>query len=274
MISACLVIHNEEELLPRCLNSVKDTVDEIILVHDGECTDNSLNIANDFHCRIFIRDFIGEAEWHRPFSYNQAKGDWILQIDADEFLSEKLKTKLKKLTEAKNVDGYYFVWPYFDGINYIQKGPFAKTEKAALFRKSKMYLIGIAHEYPRSYGKIVHRQDLQLEHQPLVDNYTGQAFNNKWLRWAKLQAKQIVNVDVAPIFNISNRQVNPAFAYYKQMIKYPILNGIYETIKFLIIYFSRGLLFAGSKSWLIAYMELNYLWQVRLNLRRLKHEPK
>ena len=73
MISACLVIHNEEKLLKRCLESIKDVVDEIILVHDGECTDKSLNIANNFHSRIFIRDFIGEAEWHRPFSYEEAK---------------------------------------------------------------------------------------------------------------------------------------------------------------------------------------------------------
>ncbi len=58
-ISACLVIHNERVLLRRCLESIKHVVSEIIVVHDGECSDDSLKMAKEYGAKIFQRQFIG-----------------------------------------------------------------------------------------------------------------------------------------------------------------------------------------------------------------------
>lgn len=44
-ISACLVVRNEEAVIERCLESLAGVVDEIVLVHDGECEDRTLEIA-------------------------------------------------------------------------------------------------------------------------------------------------------------------------------------------------------------------------------------
>lgn len=270
-ISACLVVHNEEKLLRRCLQSVKDVVDEIIIVHDGECNDKSLEIAQKFGAKVFTREFVGEAEHHRPYSFEKAKGEWILQIDADEFLSEKAREGIPKLIEEKEIDAYSFLWPYPQKDGYIKRGPFAATLKPCLFRKEKMFMIGISHEYPRTYGVLAKRPDILLGHKPLYDNFTLKAFKKKWINWAKLQAKQIRDIKKAPTFNISEHTVKQGFSFYRFMLQHPILSGIKESLRFIVIYLTRGILWAGIRSWQIAFFELFYLWLVRLYLRKSKN---
>ncbi|EKE21767.1 MAG: hypothetical protein ACD_7C00134G0002 [uncultured bacterium] len=271
-ISACLVVHNEEKLLSRCLTSIKDVVNEIIVVHDGSCSDKSLEIAKKFGAKIFIRPYIGEAEYHRPFSYERVHGEWILQIDADEFLSEKLAKEIPSLVSAKNVDAYSFAWPYHDGKNYLQRGPFAKTVKPCLFRKEKMFMIGISHEYPRTYGVLRKRADLHLEHISGSDNLSKENLRHKWKKWATLGAKQILEIEKAPVFNITNLSSNPIYLYYVNMRNHPLLSGIVESLKFITIYLIRGILGADWYSFKIAGFEISYIWMVRKNLFKIKYE--
>ena len=124
-ISACLVVHNEEKVIKRCLESLKGTVDEIIIVHDGKCKDESLIIARKYKARVFIRDFIGEAEYHRPFAFKKARGDWILHIDADESLNMKIKNAIPALVKSNKCDAYVFAWPYPDKGGFMKYGPFS-----------------------------------------------------------------------------------------------------------------------------------------------------
>lgn len=270
-ISACLVIHNEEKFLPRCLESIKDVVAEIIVVHDGQCSDKSLEIAKKFGAKIFMRSFIGEAEYHRPFAFEQAKEHWILQLDADEFLSEKAKKEIAYLINQSDTDAYSFLWPYSINNICIKNGPFSKTLKPCLFRKEKLFMIGISHEYPRTYGRLVKRPDILLEHQPGYNNYTKVAFRNKWINWAKLQANQIFNIEKASVFNINNLLTNPIYKHYLSMRNFPLLSGIKEMLKFIVIYLTRGILWSELSSWKAAYFELRYLWLVRIYLRKLNH---
>jgi glycosyltransferase involved in cell wall biosynthesis len=270
-LSICLVIHNEANVLKRCLESVKKVADEIIVVHDGSCTDGSLEIAKEFGAKIFIRPFIGEAEYHRPYSFEKASGEWILQIDADEFLSEKAKKEIKELIQNTSIDAYSFLWPYPDKNGYITRGPFAKTLKPCLFRKEKMFMVGISHEYPRTFGRLEKRPDILLEHQPDYDNFTFKAFREKWMSWADLQARQIYEIQKAPTLNIPKEIVRKGFSYYVFMRNHLILSGIGESIRFLLIYLSRGLLWSGKRSIKITLLELSYLWLVRLNLIKLKY---
>lgn len=273
-ISACLVIRNEEELLPRCLSSLTGVTDEIIIIHDGACSDKSLEIAKKYNALVFIKPFIGVAEPHRPFSYEKASGDWILQIDADEYLSDKAKKELPRIIENKNIDAYSLSWPYYTDGKYISIGPFSKTLKTVLLRKSKMYMLGIAQEYPRTYGYLEKRNDLLLEHKALYDNFTVKTFKEKWSLWADLQAKQIKDIEEAPVFNISKPLENKIFRHYLFMRRHPLLIGLSEAIKFICLYIIRGLLWSGWKSYQIAFFELSYIWLVKKNLELLKYGQK
>jgi len=273
-ISATLVIRNEEALLSRCLESVKSVADEIIVVHDGPCRDKSLEIAKKYQAKIFIQPYIGVAEPHRPFCFEKSAGDWILQIDADEYLSPKAQAEIPALIKNKNIDAYSFAWPYVADGKQILRGPFSKTLKSCLFRKSKLFMIGIAQEYPRTYGVLAKRNDILLAHEPEYNNFTYQIFKEKWLNWAKLQARQIANIEQAPTFNIPDRKSNNIYQNYLFIRKHPILTGIGETLKFIAIYLSRGILWAGWGSMKIAFFELAYMWSVRKYLEYLKYGRK
>lgn len=270
-LSAIIVIRNEEKLLPRCLESVRKVANEIIVVHDGPCSDRSLEIARQFEAIIYNRPFVGEAEYHRPFSYDKSNGEWILQIDADEFLPEKAQKDIPRLIRSKDADAYSFSWPYFVDGQYINEGPFAKTLKPCLFRKKKMFMIGISHEYPRTYGRLVKRSDILLEHRSIKENYSSFSFQQKWVYWAKLQAQQILKIEKAPVFNVNSLSANPIYQYYVWMRKHPFLSGLLETAKFVAIYSLRGILWSGIKSWQIAFFELRYLWLVRIYVFLLKY---
>lgn len=82
-ISACLMVKNEEELLPGCLDSIRDWVDEIIVLDTGS-TDRTVAIAEEYGARIFHQPWENNFSKHRNYSIDQATGDWIFIIDADE----------------------------------------------------------------------------------------------------------------------------------------------------------------------------------------------
>ena len=106
MISLSMIVKNEEKHLRECLESVRDIVDEIVLVDTGS-TDNTVKIAKEFEAKIFHFDWINNFAAARNFSLSNCKGDWILYLDADERLSEKSIKDLKLLTANKKKAAYY-----------------------------------------------------------------------------------------------------------------------------------------------------------------------
>ncbi len=183
-ISACLVIRNEERIIKRCLNSIAPCVDEIIVVHDGKCLDKSLKICREYKARVFERHFIGMMEEHFVFCLNQARGDWILRIDADEFLTKKIQKIMPKLVKSKTISAYKFLSAIWDGEKYTTK---ARAGKIVLFKKSDISFLGIPHQGVEVHGTIETIPFL-LEHRRLYNNYSLKVFRSKWLRWAKIHA--------------------------------------------------------------------------------------
>jgi hypothetical protein len=160
-------------------------VDEIIVVHDGPCTDQTLVIAQRFKAQIFVREFIGEAEPHRVFAYKQASGDWILQLDADEYLSPALSQNLRLLAENEAISAYEFVWPLWDGQKKISSDWPAKS---CFWRRDKLAFLGLPHFAAKVSGQI-QSSNLVLCHEPEYNNYEWPRFKNKWLPWARIQAE-------------------------------------------------------------------------------------
>ncbi|SEA22997.1 glycosyltransferase family 2 protein [Selenomonas ruminantium] len=88
-LSVCYMVKNEAENLPISLASVKDAADEIIVVDTGS-TDNTKAIAIEYEARVF--DFPWQDDFSAPrnFAIEQAKGEWILFLDADESFPKPL----------------------------------------------------------------------------------------------------------------------------------------------------------------------------------------
>jgi len=103
-ISAVIITYNEEKKIARCIDSLKGVADEVLIV-DSFSTDQTQLIATSKGARVIEKAFDGYTD-QKNFAVQQAKYDYILSLDADEYLSEDL---LKSMIEVKSnwqADGY------------------------------------------------------------------------------------------------------------------------------------------------------------------------
>ncbi|MFA6145754.1 MAG: glycosyltransferase [Patescibacteria group bacterium] len=187
-ISACLVVRNEEKNIRKCLDSIKTVVAEIIIVHDGPCQDKTIEISQEYTDLIFIREYAGICELHYPFVFQKASGDWILKIDADEFLSVNLKKELMNLADQNKVDAYAFLWVWYNSLNqrYFRK---ENRYKTCFLRKEKMYFLGLPHNPLLTEGSLK-KNNLILGHVYRKQSFRIWFKNN--YRWAKIHAEYLL----------------------------------------------------------------------------------
>jgi (heptosyl)LPS beta-1,4-glucosyltransferase len=104
MVSVVIITKNEGLNIRDCLESCK-WAEEIIIV-DAESTDNTIEIAMSYTSKVFIRPW---KSYHDAKNYgiDQARGEWILSLDADERLTAPLIAEIKDAVENKKNDGYY-----------------------------------------------------------------------------------------------------------------------------------------------------------------------
>ena len=95
-ISLCMIVKDEEEMLPRCLAAVAEHVDEIVIVDTGS-TDRTVEIAESFGANVIEFPWNGSFADARNVSLDTATGDWILWLDADEVLDEGQGELLREL---------------------------------------------------------------------------------------------------------------------------------------------------------------------------------
>jgi len=102
-LSVCIATHNEEKNIATCLKSVYDLADEIVLV-DGESTDKTVDIAKKFGPKVKVFKTGNKAMFHinKQLSLEKATGEWILQLDADEVVSEELRREIGEITNDKS----------------------------------------------------------------------------------------------------------------------------------------------------------------------------
>lgn len=96
MISLCMVVRNEQEILCDCLNDIKDFVHEIIIV-DQASTDRSFEIAGQFTQKVYRRNASDFRESDCQYCIDKASYEWILVLYPDEMLDYVLKANLNEL---------------------------------------------------------------------------------------------------------------------------------------------------------------------------------
>lgn len=87
-VSLCMIVKNEENVLDRCLASIAHLVDEVIIVDTGS-TDDTKEIASKYTSKIFDFKWVNDFAAARNYAAEQATGDWILVLDADEYIDEE-----------------------------------------------------------------------------------------------------------------------------------------------------------------------------------------
>lgn len=188
-LSVALATFNEEENISKCLESVKDIADEIVIV-DGTSLDRTVEIAKSFGAKVIVRENPPNFHINKQKAIDACIGEWILQMDADEVVSKELSEEIEKIVMDENVDENGFWMPrknYFLG-RFLMKGGQYPDYTVRLYRRGKGELPQKdVHEQAVIEGKVGYLKHALL-HYPYKD---FDAYYKKWMRYNKLLAGQI-----------------------------------------------------------------------------------
>jgi len=97
-LSLCIAVFNEEKNIHYPLDSTYDLADEVVII-DGASTDKTVEVAESYGPKVRVIHAKYEKMFHKnkQKAIEAAKGEWILQLDADESLSDELKLEIKKI---------------------------------------------------------------------------------------------------------------------------------------------------------------------------------
>ena len=166
-LSLSMIVKDEEEFLAGCLESVRDVVDEMVIVDTGS-TDATVRIAEEAGARVIRETWNGDFSSMRNRSLEACRGEWILYLDADERLAGGQSTKLAGLLENPRADAYQVlvrsVLSLEGGKRVVQIMPYPRIfRRKDGVRFERQIHEQIAPSILRSGGKIV-PSDIIIEH--------------------------------------------------------------------------------------------------------------
>jgi glycosyltransferase involved in cell wall biosynthesis len=177
-VSVVILAKNEEKNLEETLKSV-DWSNDVIVVDDFS-EDGTADIAGRYTDKVYKKKMEIEGP-HRNWAYSKASNEWVLSLDADESVSERLKEELQKISsEDTGYNGFSVPLKNFIGDYWIRYGGWYPAEKLRVFKKSKFKYedVGV---HPRAFlegecghlkGDIIHKGYPDFSH--FVDSINRQ----------------------------------------------------------------------------------------------------
>lgn len=224
-LSLCMIVKNEQENLVRCLESVKDIVDEMVIVDTGS-TDSTVQIAESYGARVYPFEWNGNFSDARNYSLKYAASDWILLMDADDELDKSYHNEILELVRKDEADAYFF-----KTISYVGDSPGLDTLNnlnIRLLRNKKGYFFcNPIHEQIYSVIKAVNPSaqivnvDIKVYHYGYLDkNIVNQNKRNRNISILEKELEQNPGYTFT-LFNLGNEYFAlgnffKAIEYYEQ----------------------------------------------------------
>lgn len=161
-ISLCMIVKNEESVLARCLDSVKDIVDEIVIVDTGS-EDKTVEIAGRYTDRIFHFPWINDFAAARNFSFSKAEKEYILWLDADDYIDEENRARFLSLKAEFPVEADVGMFRYHMTPSADGKVPLTYYRERLLRRSRGYQWNEPVHEHIVLHGNI-HQFDIAVTH--------------------------------------------------------------------------------------------------------------
>lgn len=241
-LSVTLATFNEEANIARCLTAVRDSAEEIIVI-DGSSTDQTREIAKKFGAKVVKTDNPPVFHINKQKANDLAKGNWILQLDADEIVTVELGKEIKKL-----LSGEYF--GYDSWVSPIKKllgrkaRPLSEPAAAYYLPRRNFFLgryLKNAGQYPDPVIRLFQRGKARLpakdvHEQMVVDGVTGYLKSeldhyatpdfgryltreNRYSSLAAVQLKQ-AGVRVTPLATINYLFLKPTVTFLSLYFRY------------------------------------------------------
>ncbi len=227
MISAVILTRNEEKNITTCIRSLS-WCDEIIVIDDNS-QDNTLAIAKRLGAKIFVNPLEGDFSKQRNFGILQAKGEWVLFIDADEKISESLAYEITHVIHDIQSEQYVcFSVQRIDNMwgKELKYGEAGNARIIRLVRNGSGKWKGTVHEKWKTKGKVGMLKNplFHFPHQS-IDEFLGEINFYTTLRAKALYDKK-VKVYWWEIF---------AYPKAKFFVNYFLKKGVFDGIPGLVV---------------------------------------
>lgn len=197
-VSITLIVKNEELVLARCLASLRDAVDEIVVVDTGS-SDDTKQIARRFTDKIF--DFAWRQDFGaaRQFALEQATCDWVAWVDADDVVVNADRIKPLLADTPPEVCCYY--WRYITRWDSSGKPAFEFWRERCVRNDGSFRWVGRVHEVLESDQPCIKVQypDIVVEHRPDPDHHSLKEGRNLKILEAEYEEKR-ENMDPRMLF--------------------------------------------------------------------------
>lgn len=161
-ISLCMIVKDEEQTISRCLDSVKDIVDEIIIIDTGS-TDKTKEFVKIYNAKIYNFKWIDDFSAARNFAFSKATKNYIFWLDADDIIEPKDKKMFLDLKSTLNskIDAVSMKYHLtFD----TEDNPTFSLKRYRLIKRNKNFQWhGFVHEYLEVYGNLID-SDISITH--------------------------------------------------------------------------------------------------------------
>lgn len=162
LLSLCMIVRNEEKVLERCLKSVKEFVDEIIIVDTGS-TDKTKQIAQKFTDKIYDFEWIDDFSAARNYAFDKAEGSYIMWLDADDVITPSDLQKLMVLKGEMTGQVDVYMLKYDIAFDNVGRATFSYYRERILKNDKTFRWEGVVHEIIAPHGKIEY-VDISIQH--------------------------------------------------------------------------------------------------------------
>lgn len=170
-ISLCMIVKDEENTLERCLGSVQDIADEIIIVDTGS-SDRTKQVASKFTNKIYDFLWVDDFSMARNYSFSKATKDYILWLDADDLILPEDRIKFKNLKASLSSEVDAVMMKYNTGFDQQGNVLFSYYRERLSKRSRNFKWREPVHEYLEIGGNIIN-SDICITHAKPAESHSS-----------------------------------------------------------------------------------------------------
>lgn len=218
-ISLCMIVKNEEKVLARCLDTIADLMDEIIIVDTGS-TDRTKEIAARYTKRIYDFEWVQDFSAARNFAFSLAKMEYIYTADADEILTEENRRQFRYLKECLLPEIDIVQMKYGNQLSHGTVYNFDEEYRPKLFKRQREFVWeGSVHEMVR-LEPVIYDSEIVVTHLP-EEPHGGRDLENfrNYVRKGARLNKRLHNMYARELYMVgTSEDLDRGMAYFMHSV--------------------------------------------------------
>ncbi|MEA4902168.1 glycosyltransferase family 2 protein [Desulfitobacterium sp.] len=221
-LSACMIAKNEEKVIATCINSYKDIVKEIIVVDTGS-TDKTIEIAGSLGAKVYHYTWNNNFAEAKNFALDQAKGDWIIFLDADEYFANDTAKNIVPIIKQLHAS-FDTIACKMKNIDYANGKMLDEITHIRIFKRDKnIRYVNSIHEMLINKTKNKNLKAFLADEKDLLIYHTGYSLTNRGEKSERNLKLLLLEIDKGPEKPAIYQYISDCYfgiEDWKQAIKY------------------------------------------------------